>query len=162
MLCRLFNIVGAYSITPSTDTESYNLERIFINLKSLDVCNNLIRRLGRNYPQYIKDVTLIIREVTWFAQGCTANKKVAQNLKLVHLPSKYNMIRMVPEKPFENIAQLSCVSSFPKPGQERLVSFWQQKPFVLFSCGNFPVVLDFTLSPLPNKSLFQSETRGLA
>lgn len=33
---------------------------------------------------------------------------MAQDLKLLHLPSNYNLIGMVPEKPVETIAQLSC------------------------------------------------------
>ena len=58
-------------------------------------------------------------------QVYTANKKVTWDLKLLHLPSNCNLIRMVSERPVANIAQLSrgVVSSFPNPGRERPVSF---------------------------------------
>lgn len=67
---------------------------------------------------YLHEVTQLIRKwpriwnkVFWFSL-------------LFHLPSNYNLIRVVPENPAENIAQLSCgvASNFPNSGQERLVS----------------------------------------
>lgn len=80
-------------------------------------------------------------------QGYTANKKVTWNLKLLHLPSTYNLIRMVSEKPVANIAQLSRGvgnQQLPKPWPGGTSFILTHNPSVLFSYGNFPVVLGFS------------------
>ena len=93
-------------------------------------------------------------------QVYTANKKVTWDLKLLHLPSNCNLIRMVSERPVANIAQLSrgVVSSFPNPGRSgqfhsdnttHLCSFLMEisQLFSVSVYPSFPMNLCFSQKP---------------
>lgn len=104
----------------------------------------------------------VTRNVKSLVLGPTANWELA-GFDPMSFDAGYCLSQLLrdPESPSQHPWKHCPALPWGSCGQEWEGSFWQQKPFVLFSCGNVPVALDRPPSTFPRNPPFSQKPEAL-